>query len=58
MGASLIQPYGMREEGYFGCKPRDPEQEKDLIWGKSPGQLRASSRGKTRGASVIQDDWA
>lgn len=25
---------------------------------KSPGKFRASSRGKTEGASVIRDDWA
>ena len=58
MSESLIQLYGMSEEGYVGCKALFESKDYDIAFKKSPGQLRASSRGNTRGASVIQNDWA
>eukprot|EP00963_Diacronema_lutheri_P014735 scaffold3862_cov2921-Pavlova_lutheri.AAC.5 len=35
-----------------------PQEERDAPGGGSPGSLRASSRGKTEGASVVRKDWA
>jgi len=37
------------------CYSRDQENDTSPRW--SAGQLRASSRGKTEGASVIRFDW-
>jgi len=58
MGESLIQLYRMNEEGSIGCKIHIFKQDCDINEKNSPGQLRASSRGNTGGASVIRNDWA
>ncbi len=63
MGASLIQPCRVQDDGPMGCKL--------LLYGKKPslvseadgtvririGQLRASSRGNTEDPSVIRIYW-
>lgn len=54
----LIQQYSRGEEGYlvvnsiFFCMIMTEKKK------KVPANSRASSRGNTRGASVIQNDWA
>jgi len=58
MGESLIQLYRMNEEGSIGCKIHSFIVDYDIDEMSSPGQLRASSRGNTGGASVIRNDWA
>jgi len=58
MGESLIQLYRMNEEGPIGCKIHSFIVDYDIDEMNSPGQLRASSRGNTGGASVIRNDWA
>ena len=58
MGESLIQLYHMNEEGSIGCKIHTFIVDYDTDERSSPGQLRASSRGNTGGASVIRNDWA
>jgi hypothetical protein len=58
MGESLIQPCPMGEEGYIDRKPFISERDYDKIRKRSPGKLRASSRGNTGGASVVRNDWA
>jgi len=44
--------------GLTGRKPFRYEEENDITHSRSPGELRASSRGNPEGASVIQHDWA
>jgi len=34
------------------------KEDNDITYSRSPGELRASSRGNPEGASVIQHDWA
>ena len=58
MGESLIQLYRVGDEDCVGCKTLDSLKDYDTQRAKSPGQSRASSRGNTRGASVIRNDWA
>ena len=58
MGASLIQLDRVGDEDCFGCKALYFVRDYDKNKAKSPGQSRASSRGNTRGASVIRNDWA
>lgn len=58
MGESLIQLYRVGDEDCVGCKTLYFLRDYDKQGEKSPGQFRASSRGNTRGASVIRNDWA
>ncbi len=66
MGESLTQQRRVGDEGLRIVKPclagRNAssliEALLDGTAGGSPGQLRASSRGKTEGASVIRNYWA
>jgi hypothetical protein len=58
MGESLIQLYRVGDEDCIGCKALYSFKNYDKVREKSPGQSRASSRGNTRGASVIRNDWA
>ena len=58
MGESLIQRYFVRDEGHIGRKSFSETLDHDKSFRRSPGKLRASSRGKTKGASVIRNDWA
>ena len=66
MGASLTQRRRVGDEGLRVVKPC---QEERMVLGRialgrdgtsegSTGQLRASSRGKTEGASVARNHWA
>ena len=58
MGESLIQLDRVGDEDCIGCQTLSSLKDSDKLGEKSPGQFRASSRGNTRGASVIQNDWA
>lgn len=58
MGESLIQLDRVGDEDCIGCKALSFLKDYDKQEEKSPGQFRASSRGNTRGASVIRNDWA
>ena len=42
----------------IGRKTFRYEEDDDVTRTRSPGELRASSRGNAEGASVIQHDWA
>ncbi len=65
MGETLIQRRRVGDEGFRVVKPC--QEERMLLWETmgsdgtskgSTGQLRASSRGKTEGASVARNHWA
>ena len=66
MGETLIQRRRVGDEGFRVVKPC--QEERTLLWRipigsdgtskGSTGQLRASSRGKTEGASVARNYWA
>jgi hypothetical protein len=58
MNESLIQQYYLNEDGYFSCKVLSLMMIMTLVKEVVPANTRASSRGKTGGASVIRHDWA
>ncbi len=66
MGESLTQRRRVGDEGLRVVKPcREGRNNGDLIRRRSDGtsegstgQLRASSRGNTEGASVVRNHWA
>ncbi len=63
MDASLNQPCRVEDEGLLGCKllllgkKITVSTVTDGTQGISTGELRASSRGNTEGASVIRIYW-
>eukprot|EP01025_Chloroclados_australasicus_P027755 TRINITY_DN2746_c0_g1_i2.p5 TRINITY_DN2746_c0_g1~~TRINITY_DN2746_c0_g1_i2.p5 ORF type:complete len:106 (+),score=4.14 TRINITY_DN2746_c0_g1_i2:407-724(+) len=42
----------------LGLQSSFARDDNDSTWQRSPGQLRASSRGNTKGASVVRNYWA
>ena len=58
MGESLIQLFRVTEEGDIVVKVFVYAEDCDILFIKSPGKFRASSRGNTGGASVVRFDWA
>ena len=59
MDESLIQQYYKNEDGLFSCKVLSLRMIMTLLKEVLvPANTRASSRGKTGGASVIRHDWA
>ena len=43
---------------FIGCKIYNFKNENDVFKKQAPANIRASSRGKTEGASVIWNNWA
>jgi hypothetical protein len=58
MGETLTQPRRVSDEGPRVVKLCREGRSSDGTSQESAGQLRASSRGNTEGASVARNHWA